>query len=43
MNYANSIKCFALNHFMPLISFYTPKGFLMFSGSIERDQWHKIG
>ena len=34
---------------MPLASFYTPwrhqkiSGFLMFSGGIERDQWHKIG
>ena len=35
------------NHFMPVASFYTSwkyqktKGFLMFSGRIERDQWHK--
>ena len=33
---------------MPLISFYTPRkqkirGFLMFSGGIERDQWHEMG
>ena len=31
---------------MPLFSFYTSlktEGFLMFSGSIERDQWHETG
>ena len=30
---------------MPLVSFQTPwnKCFLMFSGGIERDQWHAIG
>ena len=38
-----------LAHFMPLVSFYTPrkrqktKDFLMFSGGIERDQWHEMG
>ena len=38
-----------LTHFMPLISFYTPwkhqktYGCLMFSGDIERDQWHEMG
>ena len=38
-----------LTHFMPLISFDTPskyrktRGFLMFSGVIKRDQWHKMG
>ena len=38
-----------LTRFMPLISFYTPRkhqktrGFLMFSGGIERDQWHEMG
>ena len=38
-----------LTHFMPLVSFYTPckhqkiKGFLMFSGNIERVQWLEIG
>ena len=38
-----------LTHFMPLVSFYTPwkhqkpKGFLMPSMGIERDQWHEIG
>ena len=34
---------------MPLVSFYTPwkhqetKGFLIFSGCIERDEWHDMG
>ena len=34
---------------MPLVSFYTPwkqqktRSFLMFSGGIERDQWHEMG
>ena len=38
-----------LTDFMPMVSFYTPwkhqktSGFLMFSGAIERDQWHKMG
>ena len=38
-----------LTHFMPLISFCTLgelqkiSGFLMFSGGIERDQWHEMG
>ena len=38
-----------LTHFMPLVSFDTPwkhqrtKGFLMFSGGIEKDQWHEMG
>ena len=38
-----------LTHFMPLISFDTPRkyqktsGFLMFSWGIERDQWHEMG
>ena len=38
-----------LTHFMPLGSFYTPgkyqktRGFLMFSGGIETDQWHEMG
>ena len=38
-----------LTHFMPLFSFDNPwkhqktKGFLMFSGGIERDQWHEKG
>ena len=37
-----------LTHFIPLVSLYAPwkhqktRGFL-FSGGIERDQWHKIG
>ena len=37
-----------LTHFMPQVSFYTPwkhqktKGFLMFPGVIERDQWHEM-
>ena len=37
------INKFSLTHFMSLISFDTPRtsGFLMFSGGIERDQWHK--
>ena len=39
----------ALIHFMPLFSFYTPwkyqitSGLLMFSGSIEKDQWREMG
>ena len=38
-----------LAHFMPLVSFDTPwkhqktKGFPMFSGGIESDQWHEMG
>ena len=38
-----------LTHFMPLVSFYIPwklqktRGFLMFSGGIEKDQWHEMG
>ena len=34
---------------MPLVAFETPrkhqqtKGLLMFSGGIERDQWHEMG
>ena len=38
-----------LTHFMPLVFLYTPRkhqktsGFLIFSGGIERDQWHEIG
>ena len=38
-----------LTHFMPLASFYIPwklqktRGFLMFSGGIEKDQWHEMG
>ena len=37
-----------LTHFISLFSFYTPwkhqktRVFLMFSGDIERDQWHKM-
>ena len=37
------------NYFMQLASFYAPwkhqkiRGFLMFSGGIERDHWHKMG
>ena len=37
-----------LTHFMPLVSFYTPwrchkaRGFLIFSGAMERDQSHKM-
>ena len=36
-------------HFIPLVSFHTPwkhqktRGFFMFSGGIEWDQWHEIG
>ena len=39
---------YALNHIMPLVFFQTPtkyqktRGFLVFSGSIERDQWHEM-
>ena len=38
-----------LTYFMSLISFFTPwklqktRGFLVFSGILERDQWHDIG
>ena len=38
-----------LTHFLPLVSFYTPwkhhktRGFLMFTGGIERDQWYETG
>ena len=38
-----------LPHIMPVISFYSPwrhqktSGFEMFSGGIERDQWHEMG
>ena len=35
-----------LTNFMPLASFYTPRKyrrFLMFSGGIERNQWHEMG
>ena len=33
---------------MPLVSFYTPwkqktRGFLMFSGGVERDHWYEMG
>ena len=37
-----------LTHFLPLVSFYAPskrkktRGFLIFSGGIERDQRHKM-
>ena len=38
---------YLLTHFMPVVSFYTPWkhqetwDFLIFSGEIERDQWHE--
>ena len=38
----------SLSHYMPLFSFYTSwkhqktKGFLMFSGGIEREQWQEM-
>ena len=38
-----------LTHFVPLISFDTPRkhqktsGFLMFSEGIKKDQWHESG
>ena len=38
----------SLSHYMPLFSFYTSwkhqktRGFLMFSGGIEREQWHEM-
>ena len=35
-----------LTHFIPLVSFYTPKkisDFLMISGDIERNQGHEMG
>ena len=37
-----------LTHYMPLVSFYIPwrqqesSGFFMFSGCIERNQWHEM-
>ena len=40
---------FTLTHFMPLVSYYMPWkhektfGFFMFSGGVERNQWHEIG
>ena len=39
---ANTLK--RLTHFMPLVSFNTPENMvkLMFSGGIERDQWHEM-
>ena len=43
------IPSYQLTHFLPLVYFYTPWKhqktfcFLMFSGGIERDQWHKNG
>ena len=52
INSAKSVKFILLNstltHLMPLVSFDIPwkrqkiKGFLMFSGGIERDQWHEM-
>ena len=37
----------ALKHFMALVSFYTPENIrkillFLFSGGIERDQWHEM-
>ena len=45
--YGHFLRSAFLTHFMSLVSFYTPwkgltKGFLMFSGGIERDQRHEI-
>ena len=43
------VNVLPLDHSMSLASFYTPwkhqktSGFLMFSGGIERDQWHEMG
>ena len=43
------IKHTILTRFMPLVSFYIPwkhqktRGFPMFSGDRERDQWYKMG
>ena len=40
---------FLLTRFVPLLSFETPWkkqktfGFLVFSGGMERDQWHEMG
>ena len=33
-----------INPFHAMVSFYTQKtkGFLMFSGGIEKDQWHEM-
>ena len=42
------LRSFSLTHFMPLVSFDTPRkhqetfGFLMFSRGIERDQWNEM-
>ena len=47
--YTSTPWYYGLTHFMPLVSFYTPweyqktRGFLIFSGVIERDHWHEIG
>ena len=32
-----------LTHFEPMFHFYTPWGFLMFSGGIEVEHWLKMG
>ena len=43
------VSLLVLSHFMPLVFFYIPwknqktRGFLMFSGDIEKDQWYKMG
>ena len=48
---SNTLRVFIdrLTHFMPLVSFDTvckhqeTSGFQLFSGGIERDQWHEMG
>ena len=42
------LAAYPVTHFIPLIFFYTPwkrwktSGYLMFSGSIERDYWYEM-
>ena len=43
-----TLPTYSLTYFIPLVSFYTSwehqktSGFLMVSGGIEKEQWHKI-
>ena len=46
MNFKGSIN--VLTYFMPLVSLYTPRKYRetvvpLFSGGIEKDQWHEMG
>ena len=34
---------FLLSHFMPHLSFYTPRDYLITSGGIEKAQWCEFG